>query len=236
MSASWAEELEANLNHAWIKYQQGDNNAIAIIYDQVMPFCFRVASKTCGRFINEDDEESSIIRLALLEVFEKYQPDRGSFILFLGRVVRNRIIDFKRSESRHFLNISLSFFDRSIANAYKSDFIENIIDDFARKQELEEFKKQLERYDINLNEVLKASPRQKKSRQRAKEISWLIVQDNDLKNHFLSKNSLSIKVMEQRYGVDRKFVDRHRKYIVANVLILINDYSYLKPYVIPDGR
>ncbi|NLG32036.1 MAG: hypothetical protein GX550_00770 [Syntrophomonadaceae bacterium] len=94
----------------------------------------------------------------------------------------------------------------------------------------------MERYDINLNEVLEASPRQKKSRQRAKEISWLIVQDNDLKSHFLSKNSLSIKVMEQRYGVDRKFVDRHRKYIVANVLILINDYSYLKPYVIPDGR
>lgn len=69
--------LNSMLDQVWKDYHNGDKEALNNIYEHLMPFCLRVSSKTCGRYITDHDEEASIARLAILEALEKYDPAKG---------------------------------------------------------------------------------------------------------------------------------------------------------------
>jgi len=92
--------LELLVYEGWKRYHAGDKEAIEDIYEDLMPFCLRVCSRTCGSYIDDSDEEASIARVSIIEAFDRYEPEKGAILIYLGRVIRNRIIDYKRSEKR----------------------------------------------------------------------------------------------------------------------------------------
>lgn len=51
----------------------------------------------------------------------------------------------------------------------------------------------------------------------------------------MDKKLLPIKELESRYHVNRKLVDRYRKYIIANVLIIRKNLTLLQPYIQAEG-
>ncbi len=238
MSVPGPSELDKIVSTAWKRYQDGDNTAIDDVYDYLLPFCLRVCSKTCGKYISTDDEEASIARLAIIEAFDKYNPDRGRFLVYLGQVIKNRIIDFKRSEQKR-VTIPFSLLSKEIksnAELIDGSFVEDIIDDLVRKQEIEQFKDILGKFNISFNELASSGPRQQKTREKVKEIAWLIANDKELAHFLIEKRMLPIKILEDKCSVNRKIMDRYRKFIIANVLIIVYDFSYLKPYVLPGKR
>jgi RNA polymerase sigma factor len=230
-------ELDTIVYFAWKRYKYGDNTAVDDIYDRLLPFCLRVCSKTCGKYISTEDEEASIARLAIVETFEKYDPEKGKFLVYLGRVIKNRIIDYKRSEKKHFtVPLSILSGNRDFKNTVIDDtWVENILDELARKQEIEFFRNLLKSFNISFSELVKSGPKQSKSRKKAQKIAWMIVMDKEIKDHLIEKKVLPIKLLEERCLADRKIIDRYRKFIIANVLIIIYDLPYLKPYVVDKG-
>jgi len=229
-------EINDVVNKCINKYQAGDQSALEYVYDDLLIFCVRVISKTCGRYINRDDEEAGIIPNVMLDVLEKYDSGRGSFMVYLGQAVRNRTIDRMRKEKRMssipISSLDAEFKEPSIDNVY----FENIIDDIARRQEILKFKKLLADFNLGFEELAQVSPRQAKTREKAQLAAWLIAQDSDLKAFLLKKRVLPNKVLEEKYNINRSILDRYRKYIIAAVLIIVNDFSYLKPYVLPVQR
>ena len=233
---SW--ELDKLLNNAWARYHEGDKTAIDDVYNSIMPFCLRICSKSCGKYISLEDDEASIAGMALIKAFDNYNPARGRFLVFLGQVIKTRFIDYKRQEKKSRL-IPFSFLTQKSGyekEIIDDELIETIIDDLARKQEIEHFKELLASFSISLADLLECSPRQDKSRERAKEIAGLIAGDEELTSSLISKKVLPIKLLEDRYQVNRKYADRYRKFIIADVLIIVYELSYLMPYVMPRER
>ncbi len=226
-------KLEIIVYGGWEEYSAGNVNAIEEIYADLMPFCLRVCSKICGRYISEEDEESSIARLSILEAFDTYDPEKGKIVFYLGRVIRNRVIDFKRREKKR---QAISIWDwqnkQNSIEIADNNSIEDIIDGMARKQEIERFSHILESYDIRFDELAKGSPKHNKTREKAKEIALKIASEGDYRLYLLNNKKLPIKMLEEKEMLSRKLLDRYRRYIIANALIIIHDLSYLKPYVI----
>ena len=62
--------LNRMLDQVWKDYHNGNKEALNNIYKHLMPFCLRVCSNTCGRYITDHDEEASIARLAIIETLK----------------------------------------------------------------------------------------------------------------------------------------------------------------------
>lgn len=239
MSQSRTSEYENIMYNAWKRYIKEDKSVIDDIYDIIFPFCLRVCSRTCGRYITTSDEEASIARLALIEAFDRYNPERGSFLMYLGQVIKTRIIDYKRREKRHF-NLQLIYSKRK--QPYPTDmvdenFIDDVVDGLARQQEIEKFKEVLQGFKIEFQELVVSGPQQQKTRERAREIAWCTANNKKTAEYLLEKKKLPIKMLEELFGANRKIIDRYRKFIIASAIIILYDFQYLKSYVIPDkGR
>ncbi|NLT19744.1 MAG: hypothetical protein GXY16_01955 [Syntrophomonadaceae bacterium] len=230
--------LNSMLDQVWKDYHNGDKEALNNIYEHLMPFCLRVSSKTCGRYITDHDEEASIARLAILEALEKYDPAKGSGLVFLGQTIRTRIIDYKRKEKKHSL-LPITFLTRngsSLTEEVDDGFFEEILDDLARSQEIERLKYLLGDFNIGFEELVQVSPRQTRSRQNANRIIDIIVANDELSNYLMEKKMLPMKELEETWQVNRKLADRYRKYIITAVIIQLNDFPYLKSFILPQAR
>lgn len=234
MSGVDPSSLEKLVYQSWQRYNAGDKEVLNDIYDLLMPFCLRVCSRTCGAYITDSDEEASIARFSILEAFDHYQPDRGPILVYLGRVIRNRLIDYKRRENR---KKSVSIADMTENGGYdppaEDHSIEDLIEEMARKNEVERFINMLNTYGITVADLLKASPRQARTREKAKAIACQIAADPEMREYLLEKKMLPARLLENQGFFQRKLMDRYRRYIIAGALILINDLDFLKSYIWP---
>lgn len=230
--------LNNMLNQVWKDYHNGDKEALNNIYEHLMPFCLRVCSKTCGRYITDHDEEASIARLAVIETLEKYDPAKGPGLVFLGQTIRTRIIDYKRKEKKHsLLPITLlTSKGNSLTEKVDDGFFEDILDDLARSQEIEKLKCILSDFNIGFEDLVHVSPRQARSRQNVNRVIDIIVANGDLSSYLMEKKMLPIKELEETWQISRKLADRYRKYIVTAVIIQLNDFPYLKSFILPEAR
>jgi RNA polymerase sigma factor len=223
------------LYQLWLDYRNGNRAALDDIFEKLMPFCLRVCAKTCGKYIYENDDEASIARLALVEAIDKYDPDKGTMPIFIGQVIRNRIIDYKRKERRPSV-ISFSLLTKGayrLEEEVDDSFFEEIIDSIARKQEINKLRDLLQQYQIFIDELPRLSPQQQKTRYNAQQIAAIIANNPALCDYLLSKKSLPLKELEENWQINRKLAERYRKYIIMAVLIYINDFPLLQDYILP---
>ena len=224
---SGSKEFETIVYTSWQKFHDGNMNVIDDIYPELMPFCLRICSRTCGRYIDDGDEEASIARMSIIEAFEHYEPDKGHILGYLGRVIHNRIIDYKRSQKR----TQMLRLDDLNQRHLDDEQIEALVEEMARSEEIKRFKAILNSFSIEFAELVSSSPRQKKTRDTAKKIAVLIAENQELKTYLLEKRKLPAKPLEEKYRQDRKLIDRYRKYILAAALIRIYDLRQLKEYI-----
>lgn len=235
MQAPQKNDIKEIVEDSVLRYQAGDRGALDDIYGQLTTFCLRVISKTSGKYVKLDDDEASVIPHVILDVLDKYDNERGAFLVYLGRSIRNRIIDEARKAKRNPSIPFSSLSEEQLPHLEKADtaFYENIVDDLARRQEILEFESLLGEYEITFNELAKICPRQQKTRNQAQMAARLLAQDQDLCSYLLRKKMLPNKELEDKYLINRQILDRYRKYIIATVLIIVNDFGCLKQYVLP---
>ena len=230
--------LNSMLDQLWKDYHNGNKEALNNIYKHLMPFCLRVCSNTCGRYITDHDEEASIARLAIIETLEKYDPAKGSGLVFLGQTIRTRIIDYKRKEKKHSL-LPITFLtskETRLTGEVDDCFFEEILDDLARSQEIEKLKYILGDFNISFEELVKISPRQARSRKNVNLVIDIIVANDELNTYLMEKKMLPIKQLEETWQINRKLADRYRKYIITAVIIQLNDFPYLRSFISPEAR
>lgn len=237
MQVSRNNELETIARHTWQDYHSGNKAALSDFYSNVMPFCLRVSSKTCGKYINEFDEEASITRLALIEAFEKYNPQRGSILFYLAQVVRSRVIDHQRQEKRRPVPMAvLPEKEYNEIATVKENQVEEILDDISRQEEIHRFRILLNEFEINFRDLVDNGPKQARARDKANAIAWLIAGDEEVTSLLLKNKTIPLKLLERKYAVNRKTVDRYRKYIIASVLVAVYDLPTLKAYIEPQRK
>ncbi|MDN5311388.1 MAG: polymerase sigma factor [Thermoanaerobacteraceae bacterium] len=62
-------------------------------------------------------------------------------------------------------------------------------------------------------------------------MAQMIAADSKLREHLLTNKTLPINAMLEKVKISRKTIERHRKYIIAVTLILVEDFPYLLEYI-----
>jgi len=225
-----------------IQAQLGNENIRETLIKQYTPFILRVASNMCNRYlVMGQDDEASIGLVAFNEAIDKYSEDKGAkFLTFAEIVIKRRLTDYYRKESRFTNNVvPLSNFQDTenqeqeilleVKEACKAHQIEE--EAFYKREEILQFTKTLADFDITLTEIVKLSPKHHDARTRAYEVAKIIFDSPDLLHNLLEKKSLPLKKIEERVDVSRKTLERQRKYIIALVIILNGNFDYLQTYL-----
>lgn len=206
------------------------------------PYVAKVTSRFCKRYIDPSrDDEFSIALGAFNEAINQFSPESGrSFLSFSETVIRRRLIDYIRKESRFAGQIPYSSFEveddeDSIVNPVE---IHQAIEQYEkektieeRKNEITEFNRSLLDYGISFSDLADASPKHSDSREALFKIGIQLARDETMMSIVATKKMLPIKELLGQVNVSRKTLERNRKFIIAVALIYSGPYPYLKHYI-----
>ena len=184
------------------------------------------------------DDELSIAMIAFHEAIGGYAKHRGSFLKYASMLIRSRLIDYARKERRHRQTVSLDAPAAGEASAplgetlpEERDHPEESAHRQATRQEIEELSRQMESFGVSLSDVADNCPKQQRTLQAcrkalayARENSWLL-------EELVHGKKLPLAKLSDGSGVERKTLERHRKYLVALLLIYTNGYEIIRGHL-----
>jgi RNA polymerase sigma factor len=210
---------------------------------QYQPFIAKVTSKVCKQYIDQSRDEYSVGIEAFNEAITHFRPGQGSaFLSFAEMVIRRRVIDYIRKETRQTRDIFLEPDTTDEENqaeslAQMSASLAQYSDQKAsekRKEDILEFQEQIAQFDITFAELVELCPKHIDARENAKQIAKFLANQPEYRDHLLQKKQLPMKELLKSVNCSRKTVERNRKYIIAMALIYIGDYQSLRSYIEPE--
>ncbi|MGP4076520.1 RNA polymerase sigma-I factor [Halobacillus sp. K22] len=220
--------------------KQGDEETRNELLKQYQPFIAKSVSEVCKRYIDPGkDDEFSIGLSAFNEAIQAYSCDKGSsFLSFARLVIKRKVIDHIRNERKNPQAVSLDELNHEeeqmenpseVAAARERHQMEK--EAWYRREEIHEFKEQLKKYDLSLDDLVDASPKHKDARDSAVQTARIVYHHKALREQVLHKGRLPMKELVREVDVSKKTLERNRKFIIALVLIFDGDYVYLNDYL-----
>ncbi|MGV8145853.1 MAG: RNA polymerase sigma-I factor [Alkaliphilus sp.] len=199
-------------------------------------FILSVASKSRGRFIqSENDEEYSVAITAFNRAIDKFEEGKNaSFFSFAGLLIKRDLIDLYRKNKN---NDELLF---SQMTEEESDNFENTVAIRSMREEDRQlelrmeigiYKTLLEEFSIKFEELAKISPKHIDSRKNILKVARTVYNNTEIKDELFMKKRLPLSKILAVVDTSRKTVEKHRKYIIANVVLLNSDLEYMKEYI-----
>lgn len=203
-----------------------------------IPFIRSEASKCTSKLCTEQDDEFSIAMLAFHEAILGYERGRGTFLGYASMRIRSRLIDYRRQEARHRGHVSLyaesgedgdgTVLDQLAdgRDAYReSDDLE------AAKQEIEELSAVMEGFGVCFSDVAENSPKQERTLAACAAAIRYAAGNRHLLDELLRTKKLPLQALVLGSGAERKTLERHRKYILAMLLIQTNGYEIVRGHL-----
>ncbi len=224
-----------------IEQAKDDERALEQLIIANTEFILKVASGVTRTYIDKSSDEWSIGLMAFTEAIYAYSKDKGNFHAFAGLVIKRRVTDLLRkgNKGRSEISVSPSVFNGSyddsddIDKSLQSDILKKISyrvnDDI--KYEIEAMGQTLSRYGFDFMELSDCSPKAQKTKQACGKAVAIILSNPELVSSIRKNKTLPIKTLEKNFKVHRKILERHRKYIITVVEIMLGDYPYLMEYV-----
>jgi RNA polymerase sigma factor len=199
------------------------------LISEFTPFIASVAQKRVGRFLQYGtDEELSVGLAAFKEAMDSYDMDRGKFLSFARLVISMRLIDYYRKKGKE---KTLSLDDDNTASGLidSSSMEQYRIDDEneARILEIIEYRTELEKWGVSLEQLAEVSPRKENLREQYKDVAKVIVGNSGILKTLMETKRLPIKEIEETTMLHRKKLERGRIYIIAIVLAMVMELSYV---------
>lgn len=217
---------------------KGDMIAADDLISDYLPFIKAQVTKVMKRPLNvNQDDEYSIAMIAFHEAINGYSKTRGSFLNYAAMLIRNRIIDYWRKNNRHNQVISLntpinedaSTLEESIPDDEYQE--ENLVIREATKEEILELSQQMTEFGVSLTDVAESSPKQERTLTSCKEVIAYAKDNEEIMEEFLRTKRLPLSKILSGVNVPRKTIERHRKYVVALLLIYSNGYEIIRGHL-----
>lgn len=189
-------------------------------------FIFKSASKVLKKYITKNDDEWSIALNGFYEAIKKYDKNKGSFFSFAELVIQRKLIDYYRTERKNNLEIKYDQTESSIYLNKGEDM------DLERNLcwEIEAISEVIKSYGFSFSDLVKVSPKTKKTKGYCEEIIKYLLLNPILIRHIHKSKQLPIKVIEKNVKIPLKIIERYRKYIIAVVEIFWGEYPHLQDY------
>ena len=218
---------------------QSDPNAADELIVQYMPFIRTETAKFIKRIpIEGHDDELSIAMFAFYESAMAYRSGKGSFLKLAALNIRNRLIDYYRKEKRHSGIVSLEQpvgdeDGRTLMETVDSgkDEIAELQMKDAAKAEIMEFSNKLAGFGITLSDVADSCPQQERTKEACMKALEYARENPELLQQLEENGRLPIAQLAHGAGVERKTLERHRKYVVAILLAYTNGYEIIRGHL-----
>ena len=101
----------------------------------------------------------------------------------------------------------------------------------AARGEIEELTRQMEEFGVSLTDVAENCPRQERTLRACRKALYYAKEHPEILEEFLRTKRLPIARLCQGSGTERKTMERHRKYMVALLLIYTNGYEIIRGHL-----
>ena len=221
---------------AMVAAAKGDSLAADELVRRFLPFIRSETAKVIRRGVSDSDDELSVAMMAFHEAVLAYERLRGAFLPFAARAIRSRIIDFHRREQRHRGQLSLhekNEDDRELADtlAVGTDPISERTDRTAARQEIAHFALGLSEFGLSLTDIADNCPRQARTLSACHRALDYARGNPELLEQTVRTKKLPITSLAAGAGVERKTLERHRKYMMALLLAYTNGFEIIRGHL-----
>ena len=223
-----------------------NDDALADLVEANRSFILRCASETAHRYITDSDAEWSVALLAFSEAVRDYEGEKGSFRGFAAIVIKRRVLDYLRSQSRwgDETAVTPDAFDGSldddtaggmelrVQRRMGEEAIAAADDTAARaREEIAAMQDILREYGFSFFDLAESSPKTEKTKRSCGRAIRTLLASLALMAKMRLARLLPIKELSAESGVVRKILERHRRYIIADAEILDGDFPILAGYL-----
>ncbi len=222
-----------------------NSDALSDLIEANRAFILRCASETAHRYISDSDDEWSIALLAFSEAVRDYEGGKGSFRGFAAIVIKRRVLDYLRSQSRFDeMAVTPDAFDDSLdedtaggtelaVQRRMAEEAADAADDTAAcaRDEIAAMQTILHGYGFSFFDLAESSPKAEKTKRSCGLAIRTLIASVALMAKMRLAHLLPIKELSTASGVIRKILERHRKYIIASAEILDGDFPILAGYL-----
>lgn len=216
---------------------KSDNSIRDNLISEYSNFIKARISETIKRNVTESDDEYSIGLMAFNEAINNYNEDKGNFLSFASIVIKNRIINHIKAESKYSKVVPFSSLSTQDEDGDEISFdvedekatIESIEKDIT--YEINSLKKELENYNISFFDLPKSSPKAQKTKDMCMEVISFIKEKPILIENLKEKKTLPSSILLKELKINEKLLERHRKYIISSIIILTGDYENIAGYI-----
>ena len=226
---------------ARVRAAKGSARAADDLVRDYLPFIKSETAKFMGRPPREGtDDELGIAMFAFHEAVLAYDRGRGAFLPLAALSIRNRLVDFRRRERRH---EGVDSLDEPRGGA--GDDGRALVDDLAcerdeigeretrrvSRAEIAEFARQLERLGVSLADVAENCPKQGRTLEACGRALAYARGDQALLDRVAQTGKLPLAELARGSGVERKTLERHRRYLVALLVAYTNGYEIIRGHL-----
>jgi len=226
-----------NIDENVLQAQQ-DNQYLEEFIKEYEVFILHTAHKGAGQYITKRDDQWSVALSAFHEAIKSYNFDKGAFLSFAETVIKRRLYDYSRKESRHDCEVLIDSYtlenDQDVEDAsIKFEVMKKTADsqESDAKLEIQMISETLKEYGITFLELTESSPKAGKTKLVCGSAVMYLVQNSLLLSEMRRTKTLPLKIIEKNRNLPRKVLERHRKYIIAGAEIISGDYPVLSEYL-----
>jgi RNA polymerase sigma factor len=211
-----------------------------LLIREYMPFIIRVTYERTGKSARvEVEDEVAIAMSGFEEAIDKFDIGKGKFLSFARFVITFRLTDYFRKEHRgpHIVQIDFALCEKDVEWANINEAVDKYMrsqENELRQEEITRFKETLAVWNLSLDDLVKYSPGQKRTRERYQSVAECIVNNGEIYEAFVRTKRLPIKKIQEIMFLPRKSIEPGRIYIIGLVIILKGDYSLIRQYI-PGG-
>ena len=183
------------------------------------------------------EDEVSIAMFAFYEAVQTYDAARGAFLSYASTLIRRKIIDYLRKQARHRGIASLDMpaeaggESRIAALEEEQEDSESRELRLATQEEIEELGLELNGFGLSFSDIADNCPKQERSFGQVKRAVQYAKEHFVLIEEAKRTGRLPIAKLSAGAGVSHKLIERHRKYIMALMLIYSNGYELIRGHL-----
>ena len=187
------------------------------------PFILSTASQRIGRYVEvENDEAYSVALQSFYKAILSFQEEKGHFLPFAKLLIDRDLLNHLKKEKP---------LEPSVDEIPFSDSQEELLDHLLLKEEIEVFVKDLERFGLQLEDLVELVPKHRDTKEKARQLAFVLAEDEDLMNMIFRKYTLPMTRISLKYQISRKVLYGSREYILSILVVLKNNLTLLYKWI-----
>lgn len=222
--------------HERLLLAKTNKDELNLLVSQYLPFIKKQAADA-PHFGLEPEDMLSIAMLVFTNCVLQFVPERGNFFSFAAACIRNRLIDEGKKLKKQVPGSSLDMrSDAQSAEQAASILCYNKAQEQQRIcEEISLFSDELRPYGICFSELPASCPKQNRARALCLNLAQYIVRQETLLRRIKQHHKIPQQELAAQFHISAKTVEKHRKYIVALVILLTKDFPCIRAFL-PTGK